>query len=53
MPNLLELLKDYLAMMISHRSLVGRILLWKIPQYKYPLDPRTGHMLPLNPDEIY
>jgi len=53
LPNLLDLLEDYLAMIISHRSLLGRILLWKIPQYKYPLDPKTGRMLALNPDEIY
>ena len=34
LPNLLDLLQDYLAMIISHRSLLGRVLLWKIPQYK-------------------
>lgn len=53
LPNLLELLRDYLSMMKTHRSLLGRIVLWKLPQYKRPTDPKTGRMINLNPDELY
>lgn len=53
LPNLVDLLADYLGMVVSYRSVVGRILLWKLPQYKRRMDAQTGRMLPLNPDELY
>jgi len=53
MPNLIELLFDYLSMIVSHRSMLGRILLWKVPQYKRPTDPKTGRWLALDPDALY
>ena len=53
MPNLIELLFDYLSMIVSHRSILGRILLWKVPQYKRPTDPVTGRWQALDPDALY
>mmetsp|Transcript_31901 Transcript_31901/g.48882 ORF Transcript_31901/g.48882 Transcript_31901/m.48882 type:complete len:114 (-) Transcript_31901:1507-1848(-) len=31
LPNLLDLLSDYLAMMVCHRTLLGKVILWKLP----------------------
>jgi hypothetical protein len=31
LPNLLDLLADYLNMITSYRSIVGSIMLWKVP----------------------
>ena len=40
-------------MIVSVRSLLGKVLLWKLPLYKRRLDKQTGKMVPLNPDELY
>ena len=53
LPNLIELLDDYLSMMVVHRTLLGRTILWKLPQYRRPVDPETGKMLPLKAEELY
>ena len=53
LPNLLDLLSDYLNMITSYRSIIGRIMLWKVPQYKRRVDKKTGRMMPINTDELY
>lgn len=53
LPNLVELLADYLGMIVAHRSLLGTALLWKLPLYRRRTDPVSGRMMPLNPDELY
>lgn len=53
LPNLIELLQDYFEMMVTTRSILGNVILWRLPQYKKPVDPVTGRMLRLDPDELY
>lgn len=53
LPSLIDLLGDYLGMIVSVRTLLGKVLLWKLPLYKRRLDKSTGKMMPLNPDELY
>jgi len=53
LPSLIDLLADYMGMIVSVRSLLGQVLLWKLPLYKRRLDPSTGRMVPLDPDELY
>jgi len=53
LPNLVDLLHDYIDMVVDHRSIIGRVFLWKLPQYKRRVDEQTGRMLPLDPDELY
>jgi hypothetical protein len=53
LPNLLELLGDYIGMIVSYRTPIGRIFLWQLNQYKRRVDPKTGRMLPMNPDELF
>ena len=31
LPNLVDLLEDYLGMVVSHRVVTGKIFLWKLP----------------------
>jgi hypothetical protein len=38
MPNLIDLLYDYLCLAQNYRSIIGRILIWDLPQYKRPID---------------
>ena len=53
LPNLIDLLHDYFEMMVVSRSILGNVILWRLPQYKKPVDPVTGRMQRLNPDELY
>jgi len=53
LPNLIDLLRDYLNLLIEHRSLLGTVLLWKLPQYKRPVDSKTLRMQPLDPDALF
>lgn len=53
MPNLIDLLYDYLCMAQSHRSIIGKILIWDFPQYKRPVNAKTGRMMPLEGDSLY
>jgi hypothetical protein len=53
LPNLIELLQDYFEMMVTTRSLLGNVILWRLPQYKKPVDPLTGRMQKLDADELY
>jgi hypothetical protein len=53
LPNLIDLLTDYLGMVVAHRTVLGTALLWKLPLYKRRTDIETGKMIPLNPDELY
>ena len=53
LPNMIDLLSDYLGMLVSHRTLLGTLLLWQLPLYKRRIDKVTGRMMPLDPDELY
>lgn len=53
MPNLIDLLYDYLNMMVQHRSIIGKIIILKLPQYKRPVNPKTGRMVELDTDSLY
>lgn len=47
------LLEDYLSFMTVNRALLGKVVLWKLPQYRRPIDPKTGRMQAIDPDELY
>lgn len=53
MPNLIQLLYDYLQLATPHRTVLGKILTWELPKYKIPVDEKTGRMIPLNMDALY
>ena len=60
-PDLIRLLSDYLRTIYIYRSRVGKLLYWRLPMYKRPLDPKTGlaqdvpaeHMYKLKMLKIY
>jgi hypothetical protein len=37
-PNLMELLREYMLLLFTHRTVVGLALAWNLPRFKKPLD---------------
>jgi hypothetical protein len=52
-PDLLRLLNDYLRTLYVYRTKVGKVLYWRLPMYKRPIDPKTGVAIDIPPDQIY
>ena len=53
LPNLLQLLGVYLGSIVVQRAMLGPILLWKLPLYRRRINPATGNLVPLDPNELY
>lgn len=51
--DLLKLLQDYIRTLYVYRTKVGKVLYWKLPMYKRPIDPKTGLAIEIPPDQIY
>jgi hypothetical protein len=52
MPNILEILREYLMNLTSIRTQVGSTLAWNLPLYKFPLNEK-GERVDIEPDQLF